>query len=187
MSCTFSWTADSSWITCWRSFSTCVRSFLFSCLRADQAVRPADGVAERPRDAVGGDFEGAKDPGDRALGAVERARAERDRDQDEREQHQAAHDDPALEGTGATRGIAGGGGALDRRAQDREADGPVARHCTKPSGDERSNRGPGREGPSAPAARSAVDEARVVAEDGLPAARVARRLAAAAVGIGLPP
>ena len=42
--------------------------------------------------------------------------------------NQAAHDDPALEGTGATRGVAGGGGALDGVAQDREADGPVARH-----------------------------------------------------------
>ena len=29
-SCTFSCTADSSWISCWRSVSTCARSFLFS-------------------------------------------------------------------------------------------------------------------------------------------------------------
>ena len=127
-SCTFSCTADSSWTA---AGGACRPARGASCSADLASARPcAQPAASRKgretRSAA--TSKGRRIAGRGALHAVERARAERDRDQDEREQHKAAHDDPALEGAGATRGVAGGGGALDGGAQDRKTDGPVARH-----------------------------------------------------------
>ena len=47
-------------------------------LRVGEAVHPACGVAERPRDTVGADLERPQNAGRGALDAVERGRAERD-------------------------------------------------------------------------------------------------------------
>ena len=98
-------------------------------LGVGEAVHPAGGVAERARDTVGADLERPQDRRRAVPWTPSRARrAERDGDQHEREQHESAHDDPALDGAGAVRGVAGSRGALDGGAQDRETDGPVAWH-----------------------------------------------------------
>ena len=121
--------ADSSRINCCRSVSTWARSFLFSDFASTRPCAQPTASRKGRETRSAATSNGRRIAARRALHAVERARAERDRDQDEREQHKAAHDDPALEGAGATRGVAGGGGALDGGAQDRKTDGPVARHA----------------------------------------------------------
>ena len=97
-------------------------------LRLEEPVRPVGRVAERVRHPVGGDLERTQGRGRGALDRIERRRAERDGQQGKREHDQTHHDEPTPEGARTGRGVAGGSGALDGGAQDRNADVPVARH-----------------------------------------------------------
>ena len=118
---------------CRRSWAFSARSFLFSDFASN---RPRVQLAASRNGRVtrfGGDLERAQHRGRDALDGVERGRPERDGDQDQREQDQADHDDPALQRARASRGVAGGSGALDRGAQDRKTDVPVARHVRQES------------------------------------------------------
>ena len=96
-------------------------------LRRRQPVEVPVDVAERPRDALGGDLERTQRRGSRTLDVMERAgrrRAERDGQQRERhDDEDDEHEPPDQRATppwGATRL-----GALDRRAQHRHARGAV--------------------------------------------------------------
>ena len=99
-------------------------------LRRQQSVEPAVEVAERARDPLGADLEGAHRGRPDVLRAVQRPvvrLAEVDREEREREHDEDAHHH-AAPGRAAGSGGVRRGGTLDGTAQHRQSGGSVARH-----------------------------------------------------------